>query len=134
MEMVRTDERLASLLTERYGLRVTLNDIKKCDQDLTQKIYIHFLKDIGASLEQINTLPFEVTESVQQYPDMYRKALRTMNLAKLIKYFLYNIFGDDSFMPADLYDPKPKKTKHFFWLLLEFISQPSEQLNEIEDQ
>ncbi|KAK4303113.1 hypothetical protein Pmani_024856 [Petrolisthes manimaculis] len=134
MEMVRTDERLASLLTEKFGLRVTLNDIKKCDPDMTQKIYIHFLKDIGASLEQINTLPFEVSESVQQYPDMYRKALRTMNLAKFVKYFLYNIFGDNSFMPADLYDPKPKKTKHFFWMLLEFISQPSEQLNEIEDE
>lgn len=50
-------------------------------------------------------LPFDVSESVQQYPDMYRSIMRTMALAKVINLFLKIMYNDDSFMSADLFDP-----------------------------
>ncbi|XP_042874702.1 kinetochore protein Nuf2-A-like isoform X2 [Penaeus japonicus] len=178
-DQIYNDEMLINTFGAVFDIKVTGQDMKQLKPDFVQKIYLLFIRDFGASLEQIHQpqylritsstvsahhgyshnsqgggmansylrqpsvigqhsqLPFDVSESVQQYPDMYRSVMRSMALAKVISLFLKIIYNDDSFMPADLFDPKPRRTRRFFSMILEFYyvaNENTEQVNAIEEQ
>ncbi|XP_069971226.1 kinetochore protein Nuf2 [Penaeus vannamei] len=136
-DQIYNDDMLIDTFSTVFDMKVTVQDMKQLKPDFVQKIYLHFIRDLGADLEQINQLPFDVSESVQQYPDMYRLVMRTMALAKVINRFLKMMYNDDSFMSADLFDPKPRRTRRFFSLMMEFYyaaNESTEQMNAIEEQ
>ncbi|XP_042235223.1 uncharacterized protein alr4393-like isoform X2 [Homarus americanus] len=67
---------------------------------------------------------------------MYHNAVRTMVLAKVIKLFFEIIYNDDTFLPSDLFDPKPNRTRRFYFLLIEFYyasNEHAERIIEIEN-
>lgn len=115
-----SDEDMISVFNQIFDSRHTVADMKTLKAEFVQMVYYHFLKDFGANLENINQLPFDVGESVQQHPDLYMQAARTMTLAKVIQFFFKTIDNDESFMPADLFDPKPKRTRRFFQKVMDF--------------
>ncbi|XP_047481598.1 probable kinetochore protein NUF2 [Penaeus chinensis] len=136
-DQIFNDEMLINTFSTVFDMKVTVQDMKQLKPDFVQKIYLLFIRDFGAGLEQIHQLPFDVSDSVQQYPDMYRSIMRTMALAKVINLFLKIMYNDDSFMSADLFDPKPRRTRRFFSLMMEFYyaaNESTEQLNAIEEQ
>nr|XP_045594162.1 WEB family protein At5g55860-like isoform X1 [Procambarus clarkii]XP_045594163.1 WEB family protein At5g55860-like isoform X1 [Procambarus clarkii] len=131
------DEQIADVFSALFEIKVTALDVRQCKPEFVQKIYFHCIRDFGANLELVNQLPFDVCESVQQHADLYRSTMRIVALSKVIKMFFKLLCDDDSFMPADLFDPKPARTKQFFKVLVEFFyssNEYSESMNRIEEQ
>lgn len=131
------DEDMINVFNQLFDSRHTLADMKPLKAEFVQRIYYHFLKDFCANLENINQLPFDVNDSVQQHPDLYLQAARTMTLAKVIGYFFKTIYNDDSFMPADLFDPNPKRTRRFFQKIIDFYFEANnfcEDFSNIEEK
>jgi len=131
-----SDEDLIIIFNNLFEMRITLADIQSLKAEFVQKIYYHFLKDFCANLENINTLPFDVSESVSQHPELYRDAARIMTLAKVINLFFKIMYNDESFMPADLFSPNPKRTRRFFKMVVNFYYDANnftEYFTEIED-
>lgn len=132
-----TDEEMIHIFNQIFENRQTVADMKSLKPEFVQKVYFSFLKDFGANLENINQLPFDVPESVQQHPDLFMQAARIMTLAKVVGFFFKSIYNDESFMPADLFDPKPKRTRRFFQKIVEFYFEANnfcEEFSNIEEK
>ncbi|CAL4076223.1 unnamed protein product, partial [Meganyctiphanes norvegica] len=132
-----SDEDFIHLFNTLFEIRVTVQDMRALKADFVQKIYYLFLKDFGANLESINQFPFDVSESVSQHPELYREAVRIMTLAKVIRLFFKMIYNEESFQPADLFYPKPKRTRRFFKMVVDFYfgaNNHIEDFTEIEEK
>lgn len=120
-----------------FDFKVTINDVKQFKPNFVQKIFVHFIRDCGANIEQIHQLPFDICDAVQQYPEEHRDVMRKIALARVVHWLFSTIYDDESFMPADLFDPKQRRTRRFFTLLLDYVyacNEDTELFNSIKEQ
>lgn len=53
-DQIYNDDMLIDTFSTVFDMKVTVQDMKQLKPDFVQKIYLHFIRDLGADLEQIN--------------------------------------------------------------------------------
>lgn len=80
-------EEMIHIFKDIFDMEISKKEIQICNHDLIQKIYFHFFKEFGGSLEKINMMLLNKSPLMQLYPDMFCNT-NLPHLGKCVKYYL----------------------------------------------
>lgn len=128
-----SDEDFIAVVGQVWGIKIHPQEFQPITPELVQKVYYAFLKDLDVNIEKFNEISPRLLGVIQSSED-YSGATRLTVLSSHMRKYFKLIFNDDTFRLADVFNPKPKRSRKYFAMIYNFLLCTDNYCEELEEK